>query len=80
MNIVRESPRGILPAVVATGPAAINQAMKAIAIARKYLLKWFPTDLAGSIPWEIITSIAYLMDASLISGAGNTQILKILNF
>ena len=37
-NIVRESARGQPPAVVATGPAAINQAMKAIAIARKYLL------------------------------------------
>merc|ERR1719240_103976 len=37
-NVVRESPRNEPPAVVATGPAAINQAMKAIAIARKYLL------------------------------------------
>jgi len=37
-NVVRESARGEPPAVVATGPAAINQAMKAIAIARKYLL------------------------------------------
>jgi len=36
-NIMREA--GKLPAVVATGPAAINQAMKAIAIARKYLLE-----------------------------------------
>jgi len=38
-NVVRESARGQPPAVVATGPAAINQAMKAIAIARKYLLE-----------------------------------------
>ena len=37
-NVVRESAKGQPPAVVATGPAAINQAMKAIAIARKYLL------------------------------------------
>jgi len=36
-NVVRESATGQPPAVVATGPAAINQAMKAIAIARKYL-------------------------------------------
>jgi len=38
-NVVRESAGGEPPAVVATGPAAINQAMKAIAIARKYLLE-----------------------------------------
>ena len=38
-NVVRESSGGNPPAVVATGPAAINQAMKAIAIARKYLLE-----------------------------------------
>ena len=38
-NVVRESASGQPPAVVATGPAAINQAMKAIAIARKYLLE-----------------------------------------
>ena len=37
-NIVRENARNNPPAVMATGPAAINQAMKAIAIARKYLL------------------------------------------
>ena len=36
-NVVRES--GGPPKVVATGPAAINQAMKAIAIARKYMLE-----------------------------------------
>jgi len=36
-NVVRES--GEPPKVVATGPAAINQAMKAIAIARKYMLE-----------------------------------------
>ena len=36
-NVIREAPSGQPPAVVATGPAAINQAMKAIAIARKYL-------------------------------------------
>ena len=45
-NVVRESARNQPPAVVATGPAAINQAMKAIAIARKYLLEEdSPTDL-----------------------------------
>jgi stage V sporulation protein S len=38
-NVVRESATGQPPAVVATGPAAINQAMKALAIARKYLLE-----------------------------------------
>jgi len=38
-NVARESASGQLPAVVATGPAAINQAMKALAIARKYLLE-----------------------------------------
>jgi len=38
-NVVRESATGQPPAVVATGPAAINQAMKAMAIARKYLLE-----------------------------------------
>ena len=36
-NVVRESAKGNPPAVVATGPNAINQAMKAIAIARTYL-------------------------------------------
>jgi len=41
-NVVRESAGGAPPAVVATGPAAINQAMKAIAIARKYLLEESP--------------------------------------
>jgi len=45
-NIVRESSGGRPPAVVATGPAAINQAMKAIAIARKYLAEEeTPTDM-----------------------------------
>merc|ERR1712087_450532 len=40
-NTVRESPFAI-PGVMATGPAAINQAVKAIAIARKYLLDESP--------------------------------------
>jgi len=45
-NVVREHAKGQPPAVVATGPAAINQAMKAIAIARKYLLdEDSPTDI-----------------------------------
>jgi len=45
-NIMRESPSGQPPSVVATGPAAINQAMKAIAIARKYMLdEDSPTDM-----------------------------------
>lgn len=38
-NAARTSGRGPLPAVMATGPAAINQAIKGIAIARKYLLE-----------------------------------------
>lgn len=37
-NVVREARGGEPPSVMATGPAAINQAIKAIAIARKYLL------------------------------------------
>ena len=37
-NVVRENARNNPPSVMATGPAAINQAMKAVAIARKYLL------------------------------------------
>lgn len=37
-NVVRESPNGLPPAILATGPVAINQAVKAIAIAKKYLL------------------------------------------
>lgn len=45
-NVVRESAKNEPPDVVATGPAAINQAMKAIAIARKYLLEEdTPTDI-----------------------------------
>lgn len=36
-NVARESATGHPPAVVAIGPAAINQALKAMAIARKYL-------------------------------------------
>eukprot|EP00967_Tisochrysis_lutea_P022125 scaffold25224_cov33-Tisochrysis_lutea.AAC.3 len=41
-NVVRESPGGNPPAVLATGPAALNQAIKAICIARKYLLEEDP--------------------------------------
>mmetsp|Transcript_25020 Transcript_25020/g.68696 ORF Transcript_25020/g.68696 Transcript_25020/m.68696 type:complete len:256 (-) Transcript_25020:975-1742(-) len=41
-NVVRESPGGNPPAVLATGPAALNQAIKAICIARKYLLEEAP--------------------------------------
>jgi len=45
-NVVRENARNNPPSVMATGPAAINQAMKAIAIARKYLLdEETPIDL-----------------------------------
>jgi len=45
-NVVRESASGQPPSVMATGPAAINQAVKAIAIARKYLLEEVPpTDV-----------------------------------
>ena len=44
-NVVREA-RGKAPSILATGPQAINQAMKAIAIARKYLLdESTPVDL-----------------------------------
>merc|ERR1719506_3359192 len=38
-NVVREARNNTPPSVLATGPAAINQAIKAIAIARKYLLE-----------------------------------------
>jgi len=37
-NVVRES-AGAIPGVMATGPASINQAIKGISIARKYLLE-----------------------------------------
>merc|ERR1719453_354319 len=37
-NIVREARNNKPPSILATGPQAINQAIKAIAIARKYLL------------------------------------------
>ena len=43
--VLRESANGQPPSVVATGPAAINQAMKAIAIARTYLRQ---SDASGS--------------------------------
>jgi len=36
-NVVREARGNKPPAILATGPQAINQAMKAVAIARKYL-------------------------------------------
>jgi len=36
-NVIRENVHDVAPCILATGPAAINQAMKAIAIARKYL-------------------------------------------
>jgi len=53
-NVVREAAGGKPPAVVATGPAAINQAMKAIAIARKYLMEEASgaTDLVISPQFE----------------------------
>lgn len=51
-NVVRESASGRAPAVVATGPAAINQAMKAIAIARKYLREEGATDLTVTPRFE----------------------------
>lgn len=38
-NVVRESRGNNPPSLMATGPDAINQAMKAVAIARKYLLE-----------------------------------------
>ena len=38
-NVVREARGNKPPSVLATGPQAINQAMKAVAIARKYLLE-----------------------------------------
>jgi len=45
-NVVREARGRVAPSVLATGPQAINQAMKAIAIARKYLLEESkPVDL-----------------------------------
>jgi len=41
-NVVREARNNNPPAIMATGPAAINQAIKAIAIAKKYLLEEDP--------------------------------------
>jgi len=41
-NVVREAQNNTPPAIMATGPAAINQAIKAIAIAKKYLLEEDP--------------------------------------
>lgn len=45
-NVIRESKSGQAPSILATGPAAINVAMKSIAIARKYLMdEATPVDL-----------------------------------
>jgi len=52
-NIVRGSDTKTPPAVLATGPAAINQAIKGLAIARKYLLEEdAPIDLLVSPQFE----------------------------
>jgi len=52
-NVVREAARNKPPSVLATGPQAINQAMKAVAIARKYLLEEdTPIDLICSPKFE----------------------------
>lgn len=52
-NAARETVGGELPAVMATGPQAINQAIKGIAIARKYLLEDDnPTDLVVQAQFE----------------------------
>ena len=52
-NVMRESPSGEPPAILATGPVAINQAIKAIAIARKYLQdEAEPCDLLVSPQFE----------------------------
>jgi len=52
-NVVREARGNKPPSVLATGPAAINQAMKAIAIARKYLLEEeTPIDLLATPTFE----------------------------
>jgi len=52
-NVVREARGNNPPSVLATGPQAINQAMKAIAIARKYLLEEDkPIDLVCSPVFE----------------------------
>jgi len=52
-NVVRKSETGTPPSVLATGPAAINQAIKGIAIARKYLLdEDDPIDLLVSPNFE----------------------------
>jgi len=52
-NVVREARGNHPPSILATGPAAINQAMKAIAIARKYLLdEGTPIDLLAYPKFE----------------------------
>lgn len=52
-NVVREARGNNPPSVLATGPNAINQAMKAVAIARKYLLdESKPIDLICSPVFE----------------------------
>jgi stage V sporulation protein SpoVS len=38
-HVARESPSGAMPSILATGPQAINQAVKAIAIARRQALE-----------------------------------------
>ena len=43
-HVMRESPTGAPPSILATGPQAINQAIKAIAIARRQALTEVATD------------------------------------
>lgn len=50
VNIVREG--GIAPSMLATGPQAINQSMKAIAIARKILLEEEKKDIIVTPKFE----------------------------
>ena len=49
-------------------------------ITRKYLFKWFPIDLIGSIPWEIIfriiTAVSGENDASDVQVVSLLRLLK----
>lgn len=47
------------------------------AIAQHYLLGWFPIDLIGSIPWEIITMIGEAAGFQATQGEA-VQIVKTL--
>ena len=63
-NVVREARGNKPPSVLATGPQAINQAMKAVAIARKYLLEEDkPIDLCCTPVFEQVSAESALCHA-----------------